>query len=58
MLLSFGSKILDLNKPWSCKYSRKRKNKQKVDMCDFSVHNYTKEQNSSLYFSSIVWQCR
>ena len=48
------AKCLDLKKlsQWSCKYGRK--NEKKIDMCAFSVHDCTREQNGSPYFSSIV----
>ena len=29
--------------------------KEKLNMYDFSVHDCTKEQNGSPYFSSIFW---
>ena len=38
------AKFLDLNKPWSCKYGRK---KDKIDMFDFPVHDCTQEQNGT-----------
>ena len=44
------AKFLDPNKPWSCKYGRKK-------LYDFPVHDCTQEQNGSPYFSSIVGQC-
>ena len=40
------AKCLDLNKPWSCKYGRK-KNYKKTDLYDFPVHDCTQEQNGS-----------
>ena len=49
------AKFLDLNKPWSCKYDRK-KNEKKNDMYDFPVHNCTQEQDGSPYLSFIVRQ--
>ena len=48
------AKFLDLNRPWSCKYGRK---KDKIDT-DFPVHDCTKEQNCSGYFSPIGRQCK
>ena len=45
------AKILDLNKPCSCKYGEKN---EKIDMYDFLVRDCTQEQNGSSYFSSIV----
>ena len=48
-----GNKILNLNKPWSCKYGKK-----KIEMYDFSVHDCTQRDNGSPYFSSIVRKCK
>ena len=47
------AKFLDPNKPWSCKYGRKKL----TLMYDFPVHDCTQEQNGSPYFASIVGQC-
>ena len=38
------AKFLDLNRPWSCKYGRK---KDKIDMYDFPEHDCTQQQNVS-----------
>ena len=44
----------DLNKPWSCNNKiMTEKKKEKFNMHDFAVHDCTKEQNGSPYFSSI-----
>ena len=48
------AKFLDLNKPWSCKYRKKKI--EKIHMYDFAVHECTQEQNGSPYFSPIVRQ--
>ena len=47
------AKFLDLNTPWSRKYGRKKKH-EKIDTHDFPVHDWSQEQNSSLYFSSTL----
>ena len=49
--------FLDLNKPWSNKYRRK-KNEQKHDIYPFPPHHCTEEQNGSPYFSSIIRECK
>ena len=48
--------FLDLNKPWSNKYHRK-KNEKKKDMYPFPAHHCTEEQTGSP-FSSIVRECK
>ena len=45
------AECLDLNKPRSCKYGRKKKPKKKIDIYAVSVHDCTQEQNGSPYFS-------
>ena len=45
------AKVLDPNKPWSCKYGSEN---EKIDMYDFPVYDCTQEQNGSPHFSSIV----
>ena len=51
------AKFLDLNKPLSCKYSRKKKKTIKMT-CMTPMHDCTLDQNGSPYFSSIVRQCK
>ena len=48
------TKFLNLNKPWSCKYGRKKK----IEMYDFSVHDCTQRDNGSPHFSFIVRKCK
>ena len=43
------AKFLYRNKPWSCKYDRKKK-EERIDIYDLHVHDCTREQNSSPYF--------
>ena len=57
-LVAMAVKLLDLNKPCSCKYGRKLKRTKKNDIYDFLVQYCTQEQNCSQYFSSIVQQCK
>ena len=47
--VAMDAKFLDLNKPWSCKYGKKKKN-EKIDMYDFPVHDCTREQKVVLFF--------
>ena len=48
------AKFLDLNKPCSCKYGRKKK----IDIYYFPIHGCTQEQNDRPYFPSILRQCK
>ena len=47
------AKCLDLNKPWPMAQKKRNEN---VGMNSFPAHDWTQEQNSSPYFSSIVGQ--
>ena len=49
--VAMDAKFLDLNKPWSCKYGKKKKKEnEKIDMYDFPVHDGTREQKVVLFF--------
>lgn len=50
------AKFLELNKPSSCMYGKKKT--KKVVMYDFPEQDCTQEQNGSLFYSSIVRQCK
>ena len=38
--------------------AKKKKKTKKIDICDFPVYDCTQEQNSSPYFSCIIWKCK
>ena len=47
--------FLDLNKAWFRKYCR---NKRKIDMCNFPLHDCTQKETVGLFFSSLFRQCK
>ena len=47
--------FLDLNKAWFRKNCR---NKRKIDMCNFPLHDCTQKETVGLFFSSLFRQCK
>ena len=51
--VSLVALFLDLNKAWFRKYCR---NKRKIDMCNFPLHDCTQKETVGLFFSSLFRQ--
>ena len=53
-----GSKISGCQQTNMKILKKEKQEKKKIDTYDFPVHDCTQEPNGSLYFSSIVHQCK